>query len=332
MSTRVGAKSWNKTWIVVAAVLTSLVFPGSCHEAFAEPAFVSMGTGPVSGLYYPTGRAICEAVNAAVGKSVLRCSVEATPGSVYNVEALASGEVEFALVQSDVQFFAVNGEIRWQGRPVDKLRSVMSLYPELLTIVARPDAGISGIEGLKGKRVNIGAPGSGTRATWDQLEVSLGMTRKDLAEATELKPEAAAERLCANKLDASLLIVGHPSKMVESELAACGLTLVAVSGPKIDKLVATRPYYVGASIPAAMYGLPGDISTFGGKTTLLTSADVPDDIVYELTKSVMDSLEKLKIQQPSLAGLKPSDMVQQSLIAPLHPGAARAYRELGLLK
>ena len=314
-----------------AAFVAAFVYWAVSVTAFAEPNFVSLGTGPVSGLYYPTGQAICDLANAASGKTAVRCSVEATPGSVYNVEALASGEDEFALVQSDVQFFAVKGEGRWRDHPVGKLRSVMSLYPELLTLIARKDAGIAAIEGLKGKRLNIGAPGSGNRATWEELKAALGITEKDLAEAAELKPDAAAERMCANTLDASLLIVGHPSKMVESQLMACGLTLIPVNGEKIDALVALKPYYVSGFIPASYYGLAADTPTFGGKTTLMTSSDVPDDVVYELTKAIMTNLDKLR-HQPSLAGLNPNDMVEQSLTAPLHPGAARAYRELGLLK
>lgn len=318
--------------LVFGSVIGLAGFGGLASSASAEATFVSMGTGAVSGVYYPTGRSICSIVNAAMGKDNFRCSAEATPGSVYNVEALLSGEIEFALVQSDVQYLAVKGDRRWRGHPAKKLRAVMSLYPELLTIVARADAGISDIEGLKGKRVNIGAPGSGTRATWDEVEHALGLTRRDLSEATELTSEAAADRLCSGELDASVLIVGHPSKMVASELSACHLTLVPASGQKIDKLIADKPYYIASSIPASMYGLASDTATFGSKATLLTSADVPDEVVYEFTKAVIQNLDRLKAQQPSLKEVRLGDMVRQSLSAPLHPGAEKVYRELGLYR
>ena len=314
-----------------ALLSAALALAASATVAVAASQFVSFGTGPVSGLYYPTGQAICDIINANRGTTPLRCSIEATPGSVYNVEAIASGEEEFALVQPDVQFFAVKGEGRWQGAPDGKLRAVMSLYPELVTLIARPDSRISSIADLRGKRVNIGAPGSGTRATWDALKAALDITETDLAEAAELKPEAAAERMCANTLDASLMIVGHPSKMVDTQLKTCRLTLVPVTGAGIEALVAAKPYYVQGTIPAADYGQPADTPTFGGRTTLVTSADVPDEVVYQFTMAIMKNLDKLR-QQPSLAGLDPQDMVGQSLTAPLHPGAARAYRELGLLK
>jgi len=208
----------------------------------------------------------------------------------------------------------------------------MSLYPELLTIMARPDAGIHDLDGLKGKRVNIGMSGTGTRATWDEIADTFGISAGDLIEAAKLKPAAAIERMCAKTLDANLLIVGHPSKMVESQLATCGLVLAGASEERISKLVSSRPYYVSATIPAAYYGLGSDVRTFGVKATLVSSADVPDDLVYVLVKTIMTNLDNLKAQSPSLAGLKPEEMISQSLTAPLHPGAARAYRELGLLK
>lgn len=315
-----------------AGFLAFAVFSCSEREASAEPAYVSIGTGAVSGVYYPTGRVICDAVNASLRTSILRCSAEATPGSVYNVEALLTGEIDFAMVQSDVQYLAVTGKMRWSGHPAEMLRSVMSLYPELVTIIARPDAGITDIEGLRGKRVNIGAPGSGTRATWAVLEKALGFTHDDLAEAAELTPDAAADRMCAGKLDASILITGHPSKMVDAELSSCRLTLIPIGASSIDRLVAANPNYARATIPAEMYGLAIDTATFGGKTTLLTSAAVPEEIVYQFTKAMMKNLARLKAQQPSLAGLNPEDMARQSLSAPLHPGAERAYRELGLSK
>lgn len=298
----------------------------------AEPAFISVATGAISGVYYPTGRAICDVVNGSAQRSALRCSVEATPGSVYNVEALVDGEDDYAIVQSDVQSLAVNGQLRWLGRPVSQLRSVMSLYPEVMTIIARPEAAIFGVEGLRGKRVNIGAPGSGTRATWDELGAALGLGTQDLAEAAELKQDSAMDRLCGGDLDASLMVVGHPSAQVARELAQCGLVLVPVHGPQIDAMIAEKPYFVTAVIPAAAYGLDFDIKTFGIEATIVTTADQPEDQVYAFTLSVLAGLEKLKRNHPVLAGMVPADMASLSQTAPLHPGAARAYREFGLLE
>jgi uncharacterized protein len=314
--------------LLFAAFMFGTVGAGGAVDA--KLYFVSMATGPLAGVYYSIGRAICDAANKE--KSGLYCSVEPTPGSVYNVEAVAAGEDDFALMQSNVQFAAMTGTADWDGHPVGSLRSLMSLYSEALTIISRPDSGINGVESLKDKRLNIGPPGSGTRATWDELEAALGMTRNDLALATEFLPDAATELLCANKLDASLFVVGHPSKMVERQLSTCRLTLVSATGPSVDKLLSSRLYFVKAVIPAAAYGSANDIATFGSKATLVTSAKVPDEVVYKLTKAVMENLEKLREEQPTLASLQPEEMVQDSLTAPLHPGALKAYKELSLIK
>jgi uncharacterized protein len=301
------------------------------HETTeAKSFFLSLATGPTSGVYYPTGRAICDAVNEE--KAGLYCSAEPTPGSVYNVQAIAIGEVEFAVVQSDVQYAGTTGDGHWEGHPVQNLRSVMSLYPEMMTIVSRADSGINGVDDLKGKRVNIGPRGSGTQATWDELERTLGMTRTDLALATEFPSDSTTELLCNNQLDASIAIVGHPSKMVAKQLAACHLTLVSATGPSVDKLLAARPYFVRAVIPASTYGLTNDIATFGSKATLVTSVDVPDEIVYKVTKAILTKSGTLRDRQPTLAGMKANDTVRQSLTAPLHPGALKAYKERGLVK
>ena len=313
--------------LILLALTSSIAFPGAIQ---AKVVFLSLATGPISGVYYPTGRAICDAVNAE--SSDLYCSAEPTPGSVYNVQAIATGEAEIALVQSDVQFAGTTGNGHWEGHPVGNLRSVMSLYPEVLTIVSRSNSGVNGINDLKGKRVNIGPSGSGTRATWDELERMLGMTRHDLALATEFPPDAATELLCTNQLDASVAVVGHPSKMVEKQLSTCSLKLVSVTGPPIDKLLSTRPYFVKAVISAATYGLPNDIITFGSKATLVTSIAVPDTVVYEVTKAILARSEALREKQPALVGMKANDTVRQSLTAPLHPGALKAYKERGLLK
>ena len=317
--------------LMAMAIAVLFLCPGGAGAGSADRPFASLATGPVSGIYYPVGQAICNAVNATRTGLALWCSIESTPGSVYNVDSVVSGENEFALVQSDAQFFAVNGEGRWQGRPASQLRAVMALYPETLTVIVREDSGIGTVEQLKGKRVNIGAPGTGSRVTWDELKGALKITEADLAEAAELKTDAATARLCANTLDASLMIVGHPSSMIERQLNSCRLKLLPVSGEAVDALVAMRPYYTAAAIPGRAYGLAADVPTFGVKATLVTSSAVPEDTVHALTMVIMTNLEKLKLQQ-ALAGLKPDDMAAQSLTAPLHPGAARAFRELGLLQ
>lgn len=313
-------------WLLVAAFFSGVL---TAAAAATDLNFLSFGTGQTSGVYYPTGRFICDAFNRSYRKEAQYCSAEATPGSVYNLEALRNGEIEFALVQADVQFAAVKGLARWADRPMTNLRSVLSLHPEVLTIIARRDSGIEGIGDLKGKRVNIGNPGSGTRATWDEVASGLGIGASDLALTSELKPDAAAELLCANKLDASVVVVGHPNKVVADELATCDLKLVPATGPAVSKLIAEMPYIVYATISGADYGKIDDVASFGIRATLVTTAEMSDETVYRMAKTVLTNLDGLKTLEPVMADLKPSVMAKESLTAPLHPGAAKAIKEFG---
>lgn len=313
-------------WMLIAAINFA---PGARADE-PELQFLSIGTGAASGVYYPTGRLICELFNHVHRPQGLYCSVEATPGSVYNLEGISSGELSFALVQGDVQYAAMNGLGQWQGRPALRLRSVLSFYPEVLTILARRDAGIASIGDLVGKRVNIGNPGSGTRASWDEFAQVLDIKLTDMAKVSELRPDAAAEQLCGGALDASVLVIGHPSKSIVEQLATCDLVMVSASAAEIDKLLAALPYFVRTAIAGKSYGIDHDIQAAGVRATLVTSADVPDAAVYAMTRTILDNLDAMQARLPNLAGLRPAAMATESLTAPLHPGALRALQEAGL--
>jgi TRAP transporter TAXI family solute receptor len=311
------------------AVVAGLAFGTA---AAAETSFVSVGTGAMSGLYYPVGRALCDLVNQGRRQHGVRCSAEPTVGSVFNMNQLRAGELDLALVQSDVQYAAYEGRGPWQGAPYVGLRSVLSLYPELVTILVRRDAQIGDVEALKGKRVDIGRPGSGARATWDVIEAALGWARADLKLAAELKPDSAGDALCANEVDASVQLVGHSSAWLAQWLDRCDLALVGVAGPAVAGLVSGRPYYRPGEIPAGMYGGNAATPTFGVSATLVTSAELPDEVVHAIARAAIKGVDQLRTRRPALARLEPEEMVRASLTAPLHPGAERAYRELGLIK
>ena len=309
----------------MAAVLPAFAQAG-------EEIFASIGTGEVNGIYYPVGKAICEIVNHDLHTYGVRCSPEATPGSVYNVEALHTGELEFGIVQSDVQFAAYNGENQWTGRSFRGLRSVLSLYPELVTVIARSDSRIRDLAGLAGRRVNVGARGSGTRATWDAIEAQLGWKDEERVHPMELRAEATTSALCTGTIDASLLIVGHPSPVVTQQLAACATNLVAISGPAVDKLVRDQRYYQRGVISANLYGIAADVQTFGGRATLVTADSVDARAVAVIAKAVLTHIAELRALHPVLAGLKAREMINDGLTAPLHPAAEQVYKELGLLE
>jgi TRAP transporter TAXI family solute receptor len=210
------------------------------------------------------------------------------------------------------------------------LRAVVSLYPEAFTVLARREAGIRTLSDLAGKRVNIGNPGSGSRATWDAVSEGLGVPTAALAAATELPPSSSFDELCEDGIDASVLVVGHPSPRVARAIRECDLVLVPADGPAIATLLQSQPHLVATTIPAATYGTAGDVPTFGGRATLVTRADVPAPVVEAVARAVMANIFTLRDMVPVMAMVRPAEMVTQSLTAPLHPGAVKAFQDLSL--
>ncbi len=318
--------------IRMAAAVAAAVTIGSA-AAHAE-SFITIGTGGVTGVYYPTGGAICRLVNKMRKDTGIRCSVESTGGSIYNLNTIREGELEFGVAQSDWQYHAYNGTSKFKDQgPFKDLRAVFSIHPEPFTVVARADAGIKTFADLKGKRVNIGNPGSGQRGTMEVLMKALGWTTSDFALATELKASEQSAALCDNQIDAMVYTVGHPSGSIQEATTSCDSVLVPVEGPAVDKLVADNSFYRTATIPGGMYrGNPNDVNTFGVGATLVTSAKVPDEVVYTVVKAVFDNFDDFKKLHPAFANLSEKQMISDGLSAPLHPGAVKYYKERGWLK
>lgn len=295
--------------------------------------FISIGTGGVTGVYYPTGGAICRLVNKSRKEHGIRCAVESTGGSVYNINTIKAGELEFGVAQSDWQYHAYNGTSKFEGDAAfPGIRAVMSVHPEPFTLVVRGDSGISSFEEIKGKRINVGNPGSGQRATMEVVMDAYGIGMDDLALATEYKGSEMAKQLCDGNIDAMIYTIGHPAAAIKEATTTCDARLVSVTGEAIDKLVADNPFYRVATIPGGMYkGTDGETTTFGVGATFVTSADVSEDVVYIVAKSVMENIDDFRGLHPAFANLEPSQMVSDGLSAPLHPGAEKAYKELGLI-
>jgi len=315
---------------VAAAVLSAA---GAFQPAAAQQKFISIGTGGVTGVYYAAGGAICRLVNKDRKQHGLRCSVESTGGSVFNVNTIKAGELDLGVAQSDVAFNAYNGEQQFTKDGAYKdLRSVFSLHPEPANVVTRAEANIKSFDDLKGKRFNVGNPGSGTRATMAQILDAKGWTMADFALASELRPDEHGSALCDGKIDGFLFAVGHPSANIQDPTTTCGARLVSITGPEIDKLVARYPYFAKTTIPGGLYpNNPNDVETFGVLATFVTSAKVPEETVYLVVKAVFDNIEEFKKLHPALANLKPANMTKDGLAAPLHPGAAKYFKEKGLL-
>ncbi len=310
--------------------LAAAAMIASAPMAFAQQQFVSIGTGGVTGVYYPTGGAICRLVNKGRKEHGIRCSAESTGGSIYNINTIKAGELEFGVAQSDWQYHAYHGTSKFEeAGAFENLRAVFSVHAEPVTVIARDDAGIANISDVKGKRMNIGNPGSGTRGTWEVLEGALGWERSDLALAAEMKSAETGAAVCDGKIDAYFWLVGHPSALTQESLASCAAHLVDVTGPEIDALIADNSYYRKATIPAGMYNNAEDVTTFGVGATFVTSSDVPEDVVYVIVKAVFDNLDQFKKLHPAFAHLKPEEMINDGLSAPLHAGALKYYKEQG---
>jgi TRAP transporter TAXI family solute receptor len=298
----------------------------------AQQKFITIGTGGVTGVYYAVGGAVCRLMNKDRAKTGIRCSVESTGGSVFNANAIKSGELEFGLAQSDIQYNAVKGEAQFKDKADPELRAVFSVHPEPFTVLARKEANITKFEDFKGKRFNIGNPGSGTLASMEELLKAMGWTKQSFSLAGELKADEQGTALCDNKIDGFFYGVGHPSAAIQDPTTTCGAKLISLTGKAVDDLVKAHSYYAVATIPGGMYANnPNPTTTYGVLATMVTSAKVPDETVYLLTKAVFENFDEFKKLHPAFANLDPKKMVKDGLSAPLHPGAVKYYKEKGWL-
>ena len=306
-----------------AATLVATLGLGAATTASANT-FITIGTGGVTGVYYPTGGAICRLVNKGRKEHGIRCSVESTGGSVYNLNTIRAGELDMGVAQSDWQYHAYNGTSKFADQGPNKdLRAVFSVHAEPFTVVARKDSGIKTFDDLKGKRVNIGNPGSGQRGTMEVVMAAKGWTKDDFSLVSELKAAEQSQALCDNKIDAMIYTVGHPNGSIKEATTSCETVLVSVNGPVIEKLVADNAYYRMAVIPGGMYaGSPDDTTTFGVGATFVSSTNTPGDTVYHVVKGVFENFDSFLKLHPTFCNLLKEQMVKDGLSAPLHDVAA----------
>lgn len=310
---------------VFAAVALALAAPASADQ------FITIGTGGVTGVYYPTGGAICRLVNKDRKSHGIRCSVESTGGSVYNTRTIRQGELDFGVVQSDVQADALAGTGKFEDDGAyPQLRAIFSIHPEPMHLMARADSGISAVGDMKGKKVNIANPGSGTRVLAETLMKYSGLSPDDFALAAELKSSEQAAALCDGKLDASIWAAGLPNGSSQEATSTCDIRLIPLSGAPIEKLLDENKAYAAATIPGGMYpGNPNDIPSWGPKATFVTAAGTSDDVVYALVSAVFENFDSFRKLHPAFALLEEKEMIKDGLSAPLHPGAVKYYKERG---
>jgi len=318
--------------LVLAMVMTSS-FAGA---QTAQPAVVTIGGGYTTGLYYQSANAIAKVVNKRSQALGFRCKVVPSTGSSANVEEVMAGKVQFAYVQSDVQFQAWNGAGAWSKKgPQKDLRSVFALYPEALTLIAAEGSGIGSIENLRRKRVDVGVPGSGQYEVSLQALRAVGIDSDGQITTTNYQASEAPDLLQQGQIDAYFYMVGHPNMNVRD--ATTGkikrVRICEVAGPGIDTMLREKLYYVRTVIPMRFYPNAvnkGDVLTFGVDATLVTSASVPDDVVYKLTKEIFENLDQFKGLLAAQWQLTKKGMLE-GLTAPIHPGAMKYYQEAGLI-
>ncbi|MBC9072418.1 TAXI family TRAP transporter solute-binding subunit [Thauera sp. CAU 1555] len=320
-----------KKKLTALAAAFALVGTLGATPAQAQQKFVTIGTGGVTGVYYAAGGAICRLINKDRAQHGIRCSVESTGGSVYNLNTIRAGELDFGVAQSDWQYHAFNGSSSFKEAGANKdLRAVFSIHPEPFTVLTRKEANIKSFDDLKGKRFNVGNPGSGTRASMEELLNAMGWKLSDFSLASELKADEHGAALCDNKIDGFFYGVGHPSANIQDPTTTCGAKLVSLTGPAVQKLIAERPYYAVATIPGGLYANnPEPTTTYGVLATFVSSTAVPDDVVYTMVKAVFENFDEFKRLHPAFANLKAEDMIKNGLSAPLHDGAVKYYKEKG---
>ncbi len=301
--------------------------------ALAKTTYISIGTGSVTGVYYPTGGAIAKLINKKSRKMKIKASVESTAGSVFNINSVVNGDLQFAIAQSDRQFQAYNGMDAWKGKKLSKLRSVFSLHPEIVTLVAAVDKKIFSVKDLKGKKVNIGAFGTGQRQNAIEVLKALGIDYEKDFQAESLKASEAPSMLQDSRIDAFFFTVGHPNGAIQQATnGGTKVNFVPIEG--VDDLIKNNPYYTKVEIPVKNYpNAKNDknVPSIGMKALLVTSENVAEDVVYQVTKEIFENLDAFRKLHPALEDLSQENMIE-AMSAPIHKGALKYYKEIGLAK
>ena len=322
--------------ILAAGAIIGSLAVGLSFAAAQTPAFFRIGTGGTAGTYYPIGGLIANAISGAEeGKGVpgLVATAVSSNGSVANINAVQGGSLESGFSQSDVAYWAYSGTGLYEGKgKVEDLRAIATLYPETIHLVARKDAGINSVADLKGKRVSVDEPGSGTIVDARIVLGAFGLTEDDI-EAEYLKPGPAGDRLRDGALDAYFFVGGYPTGAISELATSAGISLVPITGPEVDKMLEEYSFFAKDTVPAETYTGVGETPTISVAAQWVTSAKQPDDLVYNITKVMWNDATRASLDAGHAKGkLITLDTATDGIGIPLHPGAERFYREAGVLK
>lgn len=303
-------------------------------KPYIDDNVINIGTGAITGVYYPLGSSICRLLNRNQEDGALRCGVESTEGSVQNIGALAKAEVDFGIVQSDWLEHAYKGtSIFKKNGAYENLRYVFAFFTEAMTFITRTDSKVIGVDDFKGKIMNIGPSGSGVRATLFEMFKAKKWQRSDFKSLLQLSPYEQIEGLCNGNLDIMVLATGHPNGIVQEATKTCDAEIVNIVDPAITLMLSGNNEYAKTLIPGGLYfGNPNDKVTFGVPAVLVTTNDISEDVVYEITKAVFENLEEFKRLHPVFANFRVEDMVRIGMTAPMHDGARKYFIEKGYMQ
>ncbi len=317
-----------KKMLIAPALVVSITLGTASTTAQATKEYIVIAGGSKAGIYYQVALDVCKLVNEKLGSHGYTCKGQPAEGSILNIRAMKRGWLDFAVIQSDLNWFAYNGEKQWKDKPYKGLRSVFSIHPETVMLVTRADSGITSVSDLRGKRVNMGNPGSGTRDNAVDVLRIYGMGWSDISDR-ELEAHEAVRALRRGKIDAFFFTVGNPWPGGVELARSTKIRMIPINAPEIKKLVTAHPYCVHTAIPGGVYeGVDTDVPTYAVKATLVTSEKISEKVVYNVVKTVFDNLDRFRTMHPAFATLQPQDMLK-ALSAPLHPGAIRYYKEKG---
>ena len=319
--------------ILAVMVGLGLLVGAAQADAAAKTQFITIGTGGITGVYYPTGGAIARILNAKKDVYNIRATVESTGASVFNVNAVMAGDLDFGIAQADRQYQAYTGLAEWQGKPQKDLRAVFALAPEAITFVVADDSGIQKLADVKGKVINIGNAGSGNRQNAIDVFEAAGINYEKDFTAESIKAADAPRMMQDGRIDGFFYTVGHPNGNIKEATAGKRKAHI-VPITNVDGLLKKFPYYSATVIPVSDYPEATnkeDVKTVGMLATLIASAKQPDDVVYALTKEIFENIDEFKTLHPALATLTRESMLE-GLTAPIHPGALKYYKEVGLVK
>jgi len=314
-------------------LLPVAAFAQSAPKTFGGPKVITIGAGGKTGVYYAVSSAICRLVNRARKTKNVVCRYQ-TGGSVANIKGIRNKKINVGLAQADWHYHAYSGTEpkQFSNGPFKTMRSLFSVHPEPYTVLVHPDSAITKFTHIKGKRIDIGPEGSGQRGTSEQLFKMFGWQKKDFASIGDSPPGTQTRHLCGKEIDAMMITLGHPAAAVMEAISSCNARMVSVTGPVIDKFIASSPFYSRAKIRQKIYiGSDKIAESFGVRATVITSTDMADDIAYHLVKSVFEGFKRFRKLHPALNYLDPKSMLKDGLTAPFHPGALKYYKEKGWL-